>query len=440
MSKTLLITGAGVDRTQGIDFPLAATLLPEIVAFSNGSGKEIEAKLRKIIPGLQFRFTKLITKAIETISTREWSEQRPMIERLSSVVNSLSEDELKMKQHGELLIRLFNKLATVAKDAEIDSEIEELIKSVFADKADDYLGSDSILDISKMSLSETFKSVLKETLKMSLTNENHKIANALGVEMLNIENLLIEKFLGFYNNKQSEIKNYVYISWMLWAYLVHKEKIVLAEHSVDSLPFYSSIPKDWKALTLNYTSFLEKTLSKENVVYFHGGLSEYVRMDRRELSDIDSFADIDIIKFLDDNVKENVRFDENPSDSKHVIPALVPPMKLKPVLSSNYIEKWHNASEWVKNAEIIVVVGYSFNEADEHFNDIIRQNFANKKVHIIAPDVTSEGCLRNFQKIFSVPVDEWTSGKKNNGVEYKRHNSITLYSTYADEIDFTWFK
>lgn len=34
ITKHLLITGAGVGRTQGIDFLLAATLLPEIAAYA----------------------------------------------------------------------------------------------------------------------------------------------------------------------------------------------------------------------------------------------------------------------------------------------------------------------------------------------------------------------------------------------------------------------
>ena len=85
------------------------------------------------------------------------------------------------------------------------------------------------------------------------------------MDMLNIEQLLIEKFLGFYNNKSSEIRNYIYIAWCLWAFLVHRQKQVLAAHDGKELPFYSGIPKGTNAITLNYTSFLAGTIQFEKV-------------------------------------------------------------------------------------------------------------------------------------------------------------------------------
>lgn len=434
MDKSLLITGAGVDCTEGIDFPLSATLLSKIATYSKGAGAPVDEKLREIIPNLRFSFTKLITHAIESICTREIAEQRAMIRRLENAVDNLPSDAQKMKQHGLLLIKLFNKLATVAENAEIDREIADLIREVFEDKAEDYLDSDSILDIHKMSLSDTFKAVLKATLRLSFS-ENHQIAQALGAEMLNIENLLIEKFLGFYSNKQNEIKNYIYISWMLWSYLVASEKGIFSKYSsISEIPFYSTIPQSCKAITLNYTSFLEKCLGKENVIYFHGGLSEYVRMDRRELTQIENFSDIDICQFMEDQLKPNTLF---PADgtpvARHVIPALVPPLKLKPILSSNYIEKWYTASEWIKKADRIAIIGYSFNSADEHFNDIIRKHFPGKKIYVIAPDVFSDYSLNNFHKIFGVRCDDWTTTRCCDA-ECKKYQKIFLIKACANNI------
>src|SRR5690606_35043879 len=112
-----------------------------------------------------------------------------------------------------------------------DDDTEALIREVFPDDADDLIDSDSILDIHKLSLSDTFKTVLKRTLKLGLSSSDHEVAAALGSDMLNIETLLIEKFLGFYNEKPSDIKNYIYISWALWAYLVDRQKSVIAMHS-----------------------------------------------------------------------------------------------------------------------------------------------------------------------------------------------------------------
>ena len=202
--ETLLIIGAGVDRTKGIDFPLANTLLSAISNYAENEGKQVDSKLRETLPNLRFTFSTIITQAIDRITTRDIQEQRQMITRLQKVTDSIGEDN-EVKKHGQLLVKLFDKLVTITQNAELDQDIEDLIKEVFGDKAGEYLSSDSIVDIHKMSLSDTFKAVLKATLRLSLKGENHQIAQALGSEMLNIENLLIEKFLGFYNHRQSDL-------------------------------------------------------------------------------------------------------------------------------------------------------------------------------------------------------------------------------------------
>ena len=68
---------------------------------------------------------------------------------------------------------------------------------MFGTDADEMVDNDSIVDLHKLSLSDTFKSILKRTLHQSLTGKPNAVAEALGMDMLNIEQLLIEKFLRF---------------------------------------------------------------------------------------------------------------------------------------------------------------------------------------------------------------------------------------------------
>ena len=42
MSQNLLILGAGADRTSGIDFPLANTLLADVTRYLDGPGKPVD--------------------------------------------------------------------------------------------------------------------------------------------------------------------------------------------------------------------------------------------------------------------------------------------------------------------------------------------------------------------------------------------------------------
>ena len=436
--KHLLITGAGVDRSKGIDFPLANTLLGGITGFlKTEEGKRIDEVLREMLPNMRFSFNSMIKTAVDKIVTREPDEQRKMVKRVQEAIKGLSEDD-RIYKHGMLIIRLFNKLVTIAENSNLDEEIENLIREVFPNKADDLIDSDSILDIHKLSLSDTFKEILKITLRLGLEGKSHAVAEALGAEMLNIELLLIEKFLGFYNNKSADIKSYIYISWVLWAYLVFKQKEVLEALSKKrnaKMPFYGKLPTSLRAITLNYTSFLENQLGKENVIYFHGGLAEYVRMDTRNLLPIEDLNHLNVSEFLHSTIKPSIDVtNDNTEEQKHIIPSLVPPLRLKPILSHKYIELWAKASEWVQEADHIVIVGYSFNSADEHFNDILRNLYANKKIDIIVPEATTEYFKGRIEKIFGFSASQFDRVTVQ-GKPALQKSKIRLIKAIATDID-----
>ena len=437
MKDNLLITGAGVDFTKGIEIPLASTLLARISKYlKKEEGKAVDEALREILPGLRFSFNKMISAAVDKITTRELHEQKAVVERVESAIAGLSNDQVREKKLGELIVRLFNKLAVIAKESNLDGETEKLIRDIFPKEAKDWLDSDSILDTHKLSLSDTFKAILKYTLKEGLEGEDQPIVKALGADMLNIETILIEKFLGFYNEKPYHIKSYLYISWVLWAFLVGEQKQVFDKYNVRKLPFYGALPVNIRAITLNYTSFLKKRLGDENVVYFHGDLAEYVRMDTRNLMNIENILRCDPQQVISEIIAPNV--DVRGDDARlhrHVIPALVPPLRLKPILSHKYIELWAKAARWVEEASHIVVVGYSFNNADEHFNDILR-NHSEKKIDVVAPEADGENFISRMEKVFKSPVDQFSTITVQN-IKSLQCGKLRLIPAKASDIDIS---
>lgn len=434
MTSNLLILGAGVDRTTGIDFPLANTLLADVTRYLDGPGKPVDDALREMLPGLRFSFNHMIARAVDKIATREAHEQKAMVLRVQEAIAMLPADKSNVRKHGDLIIRLFNKLATIAEHSQLDDETTALIREVFPIDADDLIDSDSILDIHKLSLSDTFKTVLKRTLKLGLSGDRHEVAAALGADMLNIETLLIEKFLGFYNDKASDIKNYLYIAWALWAFLVARQKEVLEVHMGNELPFYGRLPETVRAITLNYTSFLKEKLPDGHTVYFHGGLAEYVRMDTRDLLPIEGILTLDPTTFIREQVAPNVDVrHEDVRQQRHVIPALVPPLRLKPILSHRYINLWSQASDWVVEAKHIVVVGYSFNNADEHFNDILRVH-PDRRIDVIAPEATTDYFLHRMEKVFGTAASQYSHCKVQ-GLDCRQARKVRLIAARADQVD-----
>lgn len=426
----VLITGAGVDKTNGIDFPLANKLLTEVSRFINGEGAFFERSIRNALPGLRFDFNRFINNEIENITKKDIIQLKKIVELVSEAESKIEDESDISKKRGLVIIRLFEKLVEIKNASHIDDETFKLISEVFGNE---FTESDFVIDVQKMSLSETFKLILKVTLKESLAADGNPIADAIASHMLDIEQLLIQKFIGFYNQNQADVKNYIYISWCLWGYLVWKQNKVLANFEDSNMPFYSNLPKNIDAITLNYTTFLSNA-GLNNVIYFHGGLSEYVRMDTRQLLPINDLENINLKEFIDGEISSNIDFSShNIEDHRHVIPSMVPPLKLKPILSNKYIETWAKSADLIHNSEKVVVIGYSFNNADEHFNDIIR-NSTTRKYDIVAPDVLSDVFLKRIEKVFGVPTNNF-SNTKIQGKNAKTTQHIRLISAYANELD-----
>lgn len=177
---TVLVTGAGVDKTPGIDFPLAADLLPAINGYltRTDEGKAVDALLHNKISGLRFRFDRFINNAITDIAQREPEQLRETIQRVQRVVDELPDDDENRipKKQGELIVRLFNQLQQIATANRIDDETRQLIEDVFGDRSSEFDLDDHVVDIRTLSVSDTFKSILRHTLRQSLNSDSNRIA------------------------------------------------------------------------------------------------------------------------------------------------------------------------------------------------------------------------------------------------------------------------
>lgn len=79
-------------------------------------------------------------------------------------------------------------------------------------------------------------------------------------------------------------------------------------------------------------------------------------------------------------------------------PLLIPPIGLKFVMFPNLIRLWNLARERIEGADILVVVGFSFSEADSYINKIIERSMSIKtkqKMVVCDPNSSLVPALRN---------------------------------------------
>lgn len=434
MSKVYIL-GAGVDATTGIQLPLTSELLPRITEFaSSEDGKVIEAKIRSFFPGLRFRFDTFIQNAIDNIARSYKDQLREIVTNVSHELDqnqALSEEDKKL---GQLIKVIFEKVNQLQNGVELDEDTAALIQEVMG--AEFHVADNSIVDMSRIVFTDTFKAILRQVLTMSLQDPTNPILQHVYRDMLDFEDLLQRYFIGFYVGKEFDIKIYSYIAWMLWAYLVYQEKKIYSKEAAElaALPVYSKIEQGSIVITFNYTSFAHSFGSRHSFksLYFHGSILSCV--DIKSKNDINITIDdrsaVDILSFVDERIKQNISFEDT---RRYAIPTFLPPVNIKPVLTKDNIKDWYESMDAMRNADKIIIIGYSFNKSDEHFNGMLRE-CVGKDIVIVDPQI--DKIRARVNGIFHYNNDDY-SAVVVQGKPTTRIQRLTIIKAEAHEIDIT---
>ena len=230
-------------------------------------------------------------------------------------------------------------------------------------------------------------------LRLYLEQAENKTLHQLFKSLVRFDAILLELFLGFYNGNQTDIRRYMYVSWTMWAFFVHTEQQFLL--NMDEKPCIYMKIKEYSAITLNYTTLADRFMGKKDgVLHFHGSALDYIDCGTREEITLPSFAGRPSLEKnppMIEVLKSDVLPLLHPDWSHSIIPSMIPPFEIKPIIASDTIETWHKAVVVLDKAEKIVVIGYSFNHVDAHFNDNIIKwaGCSDKILFIINPDVNS---------------------------------------------------
>ncbi len=436
--QPLVILGAGADATLGL--PTSSDLIPRIVAFlETEEGKAIDATLRKAIGSVRFHFDRFVSNAIDRLAKDLDKELVTICRNISDELNNNQSLDEKQRKMGNLIVRLFRKILDVKTGAIIDPETENLINEVF----DTVVKDDSIIDFNHLNYTETFKSLIIEILQRSLYESNNPVLRHVYRNILDIEQLLTQYFYGFYTDRTSYMRDYLYISWILWAYLVSEQQRIAQEKTLGNVEhtniakpdLYSQLQsKPCQLLTFNYTTFAHSVSS--DVLYFHGSLMEYVDVENKnefELTDLDT---LDLQDFFQNRLAEELSFDANRRALP--IPSFLPPLKLQIILSKRYIDTWYKATQLILRADRIIVMGYSFSSPDAFFCNLLRDN---RSAQIIIIDKNIDIVSRNLCSILQLQPNRYTR-QVIQGHEHRHYdNRITIIGADLAEIDVEeWIK
>ena len=106
---------------------------------------------------------------------------------------------------------------------------------------------------------------------------------------------------------------------------------------------------------------------------------------------------------------------------------------MKPIICTEYLDRWYECGQTIKRAKTIVIAGYSFSVADEHFNDLIRKG--NREARLIVVDPTLEDVVRRVCQL----VDQNTRAELESAtiasLECQRAGRLTFVKAKAENLN-----
>lgn len=426
-ARTVVVLSAGVDTAAGFSNP--CSLVPKITEWlETDEGKSVDAALRKLLKGLRFSYAKFVDNAIERLAHDLDRERETICSRVTRELEQNDRLDEGQRKMGQLIVRLFHKITEVKDGAAIDEETEELIREVTGIDPTE----ETIIDFSRVNYTKTFEDIVKYILQTSLHDTENPILRHVYTNLLDIGQLLAQHFYGFFTNKPSEIKTYLYIAWTLWAYLVHEEQVVAAGSQSGSVPVYGQLGgrEQVQVVTFNHTTLA--AAASPSSIYFNGDLTHYVDVENKNDLQVDDLLSLDLPAFFADRLAGELSLE---GDRLAVpIPSFMPPLKLKPVITGRYVTTWYRTAEAIHRASRIVILGHTLHGGDAFFNDMLR---ANRRAEIIVVGRDLAAACSDVCLTLQLSPTRYTQITVQGHPARKYDNRITVIAADLHDLDLT---
>lgn len=383
------VLGAGVDRHLGM--PLADQIIGKVAEFADGEGKPIARVLRSCLPHLRFSFAKYTGEQGETLAARVLAENTQALSEVKTIMRRfLNDQDDHNTRHIRVVYDVIDRLDQIRDSNQIDDESLAILAEIGGETVKES-GGDTIVDPRGIALTPTVRRAFRRTFQGlrvddRVSSEERSALTDVSMLFMNVEELLGDLFSGFYTNRLPDQKKYLYVAWLIWAYVrIRMEKAGSADKGLyDSL---DNLGDEHEFITMNYTTNFLSERSRERTQFFHGDCLSYIRLETRDvirndenLQEASSAEKIaEFIEGLNIDVKSK----------KVYLPGIIPPLLMKPVITREHLDTWYKTGQLIDRANRLLITGYSFSTVDEHFNDLIRKRRGStaSKIIVINPDL-----------------------------------------------------
>jgi hypothetical protein len=388
-ADTIFVLGAGADKVLGL--PLLTTLFRNLNDFIHGAGKDINKAIREHAKPLRFDLQSYSGDQAENLGQKLLGSHTHLLPIIRAALAKHPDSE---SANVAAIKEVMGKMAVIADGNSLDEPLMERLSKLAGE--DEPGVDDTLLDTDHIS----FRPKVRQAIKTLLSQASAEIPGLTQVEidafaeviaiLSNFEELLGSLFIGYFTKHIPNQKKYFYMAWLFWAYIRHKEDLGRPDREKSFYKTLSDVGSGGGIITFNYTDFFDAGTRPKHG-YFHGDSKSFIRFHTREYVSNDvQIREANTLGKILAFIKE-LRVDWTKDPPEVMLPAFVPPLAMKPVICAEYLERWYECGLSIKKAKTIVIVGYSFNVADEHFNDLIRKG--NKDAKLIVIDPNLEGAM-----------------------------------------------
>jgi hypothetical protein len=433
-NDVIFVLGAGVDKALGL--PLVNDLFRELSDFVRGSGQPINKAIRKHVKNLRFDLQTYDGDQAENLPQKLLGSHPQL---LPLILQALARHPDQANANVRAIRTVMEKLTTIANVNELDEAMVTQL-SHLAGEADSGVG-DTLLDTDHIAFRPKIRQAIKTLLTTVSTeipglnrDEQEAFAEVIAI-LSNFEDLMGSLFAGYFTKHLTNQKKYFYLTWVLWAYIRHREAAGRPKRDESFYKTLSDVGSGGGVITFNYTDFFFEGTQPKNG-YFHGDCKTYIQFDTRDYvtGNVQAREATTLERMVDFIDSFHVDWSKEPSVVP--LPAFVPPLAVKPIICTEYLDRWYECGKTIKGAKTIVILGYSFNVADEHFNDLIRKY--NKEAKLIVFDPNLKGVVdRVCQTIRFDPTALRVARVA--GFDCKKGGRLTFVKAKAEEITATHF-
>ncbi len=216
--RPLAVVGAGVDVPFGL--PMVTDMVRGLAVFCSGDGRAVDKALRRRVPNVRLRFNRIGGDTGDALVARLFEQPEDVGATLQSIQSRLSEPA-----EGPVM-QVLDALREMATKNRVSPALAAKLAEV-AGQSDDTGASDNVLDPQRIVLTPTVRTAVRTSFESvllkacsTLTDGERTFIEDVVAAASNIENLLSSHFTRFAEGGVlADKRTYLYLSWILWAYL-----------------------------------------------------------------------------------------------------------------------------------------------------------------------------------------------------------------------------